>query len=267
MDFSFKTILAVTLFTAMTCSVFSAPAKCFIVKKGGKKEYYDKIIGDGIGVLQLKKGKVTHKIKPGAYIYAYTSMPLDIKKATAAFKAKKYSESAAMLEKCYPKYKFVGWDVYCLYLGAKALYAGGNKNGAISTLSKITKKPVNPSSLRYYMPSQKLLATLYVETDNSSKAEKILKILLASNDNAIVAFGYNQYGDLLLKKGGSSNVKDAKLMYLSTALLFDAKNKKERPEALLKIIKLLKSEKNNKALEFEKKLRADYPGSLYLKDL
>ena len=263
MYFSVKTILAVTLFTALTCSTFAAP-KPFIVKKDGKKESYDIISGDARGVLMLKKGSVTKKINPGAYLYAYTPMPTEIKKATAAFKAKKYSDASAMFAKCYPKYKFVGWDVYCTYVGAKSLNALGKKSAAISMLTKITKVPVNPSSRKYYMPSLKLLATLYVETSNVPKAEKVLKILLTSNDNSTVAFAYNQYGDLLMKQG---KVKDAKLMYFSTALLFDAKNKKERPEALVKIIKLLRSEKNNKALEFEKKLRADYPGSHYLKDL
>ncbi len=263
MNFSFKTILVLSLFTSLTCTVFAA-SKPYIVKKGGSKAYYDHISADKRGVLILKKGSVTKKINPGAYIYAQVPMPAEIKKATSVFKAKKYSDAAAIFEKCYSKYKFVGWDVYCAYVGGKSFSGAGNKDAAIALLTKITKRPVNPSSRRYYMPLRKLLVTKYVETANASKAEKILKTLLDSDDDATVAFAYNQYGDLLMKQG---KIKDAKLMYLSTALLFDAKNKKERPEALLKIIKLLRSEKNNKALEFEKKLRTDYPGTHYLKDL
>ena len=263
MCFNFKPVFVIILSALFTCNVFAA-SKAFIVKKNGKKEYYDQITSNDRGVLMLKKGKITQKINPGSYEYAYVPMPIEIKKATSAYKSKKYTEAAAMLEKCYSKYKFVGWDTYCSYVGAKSLQTAGKKSAAISMLTKITKVPVNPNSRKYYRPARKLLATLYFETSKFDQAKRILEDMANSNDDATVMFANNLLGDILAKQGNS---KDAKLEYMKTALLFDHKNKKERPEAFVKIIKMLRAEKNNKALEFEKKLRADYPGSKYLQDL
>ena len=263
MCFSFKPVLVIILSAVFTCSVFASP-KSFIVKRNGKKEYYDKITSDSRGVLELKKGKITRKVNPGKYVYAHIPMPPAVRKATSAYKTKKYSDAADIFGKCYPQYKFLGWGVYCSYVGAKSLQALGKKDAAISMLTKITRPPVNPNSRKYYLPSRKLLAKLYVETSKLDKAKRILKSMANSNDDATVMFANNLLGDILVKQG---QTKDAKLEYMKTALLFDRKNKKERPEAFVKIIKMLRAEKNNKALEFEKKLRADYPGSKYLQDL
>jgi predicted negative regulator of RcsB-dependent stress response len=262
MNFRLKTILALTLFATFTSLLFAA--KPFIVKKGGKKEYYDHITADARGVLMLKKGSITKKIKPGTYLYAHIPMPSDLKKAVAALKAKKYSEAAAKLEKLFPKYKLLGWGSLCAYGRAQALEATNQKTAAISALTLLTKTPVDPAERNYYFRAKKLLAKLYADTSSFDKALKILKQLSTSNDSSIVAFANNLNGDILLKQGKN---KDAKLMYMRTALLFDQRNKKERPEALVKIIKMLKKEKNNKALEFEKILKADYPGSHYTKEI
>ena len=264
MNIKSKTILALTLFATFTTALFAASKKPFIVKKGGRKEYYDTITADSRGVLMLKKGKITKKIKPGAYNYAHILMPSDIKKSVGLLKSKKYSEAAAQFQKLYAKYKFLGWGAFCAYAGAQALDAAGKKPAAISSLTLVSKMPVDPSEQRYYFRGQKLLATLYVDTSNFDKALRILQKLSKSNDNSTVAFSNNMIGDLFAKQGKN---KDAKLMYMRTALLFDQKNKKERPEALVKIIKMLKKEKNNKALEFEKILKVDYPGSHYIQEI
>ena len=263
MCLNFKSVSVIILSAVFTCNIFAA-SKAFIMKKSGKKEYYDQITSDDRGVLKLRKGKITQKLNPGSYIYAYVSMPVGIKKATSAYKSKKYSDAAGLFEKCYSKYKFLGWDVYCCYVGAKALQAAGKNSDAISMLTKITKVPVNPNSRKYYMPAKKLLATLYFEASSFDKAKRILESMAESNDDSAVMFANNLLGDIFAKQG---KPKDAKLEYMKTALLFDHRNKKERPEAFVKIIKMLRAEKNNKALEFEKKLRADYPGSKYLQDL
>jgi len=263
MNIRLKTVLALTLFATFTSSIFAA-SKPFIVKKGGKKEYYDNITADSRGVLMLKKGSITKKIKPGTYDYAHIPMPSDLRKAVGVLKSKKFSDAASQFEKLYPKYKLLGWGAFCAYAGAQALDASGKKTAAISSLNLITKMPADPAEHGYYFRGQKLLATLYADTSNFDKAQRLLKTLSKSNDSSTVAFSNNLNGDILSKQGKN---KDAKLMYMRTALLFDQKNKKERPEALFKIIKILKKEKNNKSLEFEKILKTDYPGSHYIQEI
>ena len=97
------------------------------------------------------------------------------------------------------------------------------------------------------------------------KALEVLRKLAASPDDSAAAFANVTRGDILLKQGKSS--KDALIMYLRTALVFTKSNKKERPLALFKVVKLLRKENNNKSTIFEKMLREDYPNSPYLKDL
>ena len=260
-----RTVRLLISFTLLllVCDILTA-ASPYVIKKDGKKLSATKITSDSKGVLTVKTGSVATKIKPRDYKYARIPMPADIKKAAKDLGDKKYAAAAEALKKLYPKYKYLGWDVFCIYGAAKALNENGQKSAAIAQLELLTKKPVDPAKMNYYMHAQKLLAELYADSGKYSQAEKILKILSTSNDDSLVAFSNNIQGDMLMKQG---KTMDAKLMYMTTALLFDAKNRKERPEALVKIINILRSEKNNKALDFKKKLENDYPGTKYLNDL
>jgi len=257
-------ILLFTILFAIIGNTDLIAAKPFVITKQNKKQVYDQISCNSRGVLTLKKGQITMKMNPRDYKYARVPMPKSIKKAAIALKDKKYSEAAAMFGKLYPQYKYVGWDVFCALAGAQAFEANGKKTEAIKRLTLLKKIPTDPANVAYYMRAQKLLAALYVDTSDYSKALAVLNILAQSKNDNIAAFSNNLEGDILLKQG---KTKDAKLMYMKTALLFDKTNRQERPEALLKIIEMLKKEKNNKALEFEKMLKTDYPGSKYIKSL
>ncbi len=265
MTIRIKAIVMVLAFVLSGSLLLKAQSsKAFVVTKNNKKLPADLISIDSRGVLTMKEGNVTKKLNPEDYKYARVPMPSEVKKAALEMKDKKFASAATAFQKLYDKYKDLGWGPFCAYMGAKALKAEGKKSGAISRLAVLTKIPEDPASVDTFFKAQKMLASLYAESSDFSNAERILTILLQSSDNSIAPFSNNLKGDILLKRGQR---KDGILMYLRSATLYDKTNKKERPEALVKIIQMLREDKNNKALEFEKMLKEDYPGSKYLKNL
>ena len=265
MNIRIKFAMVVSLLTVLSVSMFGTSKKPYVIKRDGSRISADEITCDKRGNIVIIKGKIKRKLSRRDYKYAWIPRPTPIKKAYAKLKAKDYKTAASEFKQLYEKYKYVGWDVFCALAGAQAMSKSGDKSGAISMLTQISKPPANPSLASIYMQSRKLLARLYYETGSFSEALNIInKQLYKSGSDSIVAYANNLYGDILLKQG---KTKDAKLMYMRTALLFDNSNKKERPEALVKVINILRQEKNNKALEFEKMLKNGYPGSSYLKNL
>ena len=188
----------------------------------------------------------------------------ELAKMVRVYNAKKYADVAAMFNQTYKKYRYLGWECLTVLVAAKALSNLGKTTEAISKLELVKKKSKNPTEAKEYFKVKRLLAELYVQNSDFDKAKNALKDLSQSNDDSIVAFANNIRGDIYAKEG---KTRDAVIEYAKTALLFEKNNKKERPKALRKIVKLLRQEKNNKAKNFEKILRQDYPNSKYLQDL
>jgi len=235
-----------------------AAEKPFIQKTRSKKIHADKITADSKGVLTYTAKGFSQKIKPGDYLYARVPKPKAVFSAFSKLRSKKYAKAVNAFEKAYKNYRYLGWDVYCIYYGALALDKDGKKDKAIARLNLIKKTPEDDTKLPKYMEAKKLLADLYIEGSKFNEAQEVLKVLATAKSPAIAAFANVKYGDILLKK---AQRKDALLMYLRTVLLFDKSNKKERPEALKKTIEILKGDRNNKYLVFEKILKTDYPGA------
>ena len=231
-------------------------AKPFIISKQNKKIIADKITADLRGNLTYTARGVSQKMKPSAYIYARIPAPKAIKQAYATIKSKKYADAVRAFDKAYKHYRYLGWDVYCIYYSAIALNKLGKKAEAIAKINQLTKQPEDRQKLPRYMEARKLLAELYIAESEFDKAQEILKELGSASNASIAAFANNKQGDILYKKGKK---KDALLMYLRTVLLFDKSNTKERPKALKKTIEILKEQQNNKYLVFEKMLETDYP--------
>ncbi len=264
MNILIKTVLTSVLFS-MFCIILHAQ-KGYVIKNDGTKITAVNITVDNRGTLTIStgpRGSIKRKLRLGSYKKAYVVKPGEVTKAGQASKAKQYVKAATLYKKAYAKYKFLGWDAYCVFYGGKAFRDGGKKSEAISMLELLRKIPADSSKIKYYMGAKKLLASLYADTKNYSKALAALKILETSNNDSFATFANNLKGSIFLKQG---KTQDAKIEYFKTALLHPG-NKKERPEALFELIKIFRSEKNNKALSFEKSLRQDYPTSKYLKDL
>ena len=256
-----KMSVAIVVVACFSTIVFAE--RPFVMMKTGKRPTYDKITEDG-GNLRVKKGTVSKKIRKGDFLYARVPLPSIVKKAAQALHSKKYDESINLFKKAYQEYKLLGWDTFCVYGLAQAYDESGKKDKAVSTLNLLKGKPKDPENFKYYIKAKRRLASIYVDEKKFDKAKVVLKELGSCNNDAVAAFSNNLLGDILLKQGKR---KDATLMYLRTALLFSKKNKKERPEALLKVVKILKEDRSNKYKDFEKILKAEYPSSKYTKSL
>lgn len=237
--------------------VAATEEKPFIQTKS-KKISADKISSDSRGVLTYSASGFSQKVKPGDYIYARIPKPREVGDAFNKLKSKKYDDAAKAFEKAYKDYRYLGWDVYCIYYGAYALDKDNKKAEAIEMINRLKEIPEDRTKWPRYMEAKKLLSELYIEKSQFNEAQEVLKELGTAQSPAIAAFANVKQGDILLKKGKR---KDALLMYLRTVLLFDKSNKKERPEALQKTIEILKGDRNNKYLVFEKMLKTDYPGA------
>jgi len=260
-----KTTIALVLTVSLAAGGLFAQ-KPFVLTATGKKRTYDKITSDASGTLTVTAGKISQKIKTSAYKYAWVPLQQapEVSNMYRAYKARKYTDVVVAFNPAYKKYRHLGWECFSILMVAKALNNLGKTPAAISKLELIKGKPDNPTESKYYFQAKRLLAELYVKNANLDKAKNALKDLSQSKDDAIVAFANNIRGDIYLKEG---KTKDAIIEYAKTALLFEKTNKKERPEALRKIVQLLRQEKNNKAKNFEKILRQEYPGSKYLEGL
>jgi len=259
-----KIILSTVFLAAVLVAAPVVAQKGSYIKTKTRTITAQKITADSQGVLTYKKGQISQKIKPSAYLYARIPMPKKIRDASSKYKAKKYSEASSQFSKCYNEYKYLGWDVFCIYYDAMALDKLGKKSEAIVKIKLLEKIPLDRKKVKMYFEAKKNLATLYISMDQFNDASTILTQLGMSNNDSIAAFANNANGDILAKQGKK---KDALLMYLRTVLLFPKTNKKERPAALVKTAKILKADKNNKYLDFEKILKTDYPGSKYISEL
>jgi tetratricopeptide (TPR) repeat protein len=249
-----KVFVAVLLF-AMSLVDVLAKEKPF-VQTETQKIIADSIVADSTGILTYKASGFSQKIKPADYLYARIPMPAEIVSAAKKLKAGKYADAVSGFTKAYKKYRFLGWDVFCVYYRAFALKKLKKHAEAIAALELLEGAPKDKQKNADYFKAVKMLAELYIDVSEFDKAENILAVLGASDDTAVFVFVNNARGDILAGKGQN---KDALLMYLRTVLFCTKNNKKERPEALAKIIKILKKDKNSRYSDFEKILKTDYP--------
>jgi len=251
-----KTVKSVfVVFILFTGICITAKEKPFIQTKT-KRIIADSITATKNGTLTYKASGFSQKIKPKDYLYARIPMPQEIKSASKKIKTKQYKKAVSEFNNAYQKYKFLGWDIFTLFYAAYALEKLGKTELAIEKLQAITQKPKDKKKLSNYFTAKKMEASLCIDSSDFDKAEKILTLIGEAEDPAIFSFVNNARGDILSKQNKG---REAVLMYLRTIMLCTKDNKKERPEALKKVIKILKDEQNNRALDFEKILKTDYP--------
>ena len=224
-----------------------------IIKTKSKLIKAESITANSSGVLTFKSGGATQQIKPGKYIYARIVKPKFISNADKKLSSNQYGPAIEAYNKAYDKYKYLGWDVYCLYKKAYAQARMKKNKEAIATLKKI-KRPLDPEMKKIYNKSKELLTDLNIKTGNLTEASREMKSVGRSSNPRVIAKSNNKQGDILLKNGKR---KEALLMYLRTVLLID-KKVKERKIALNKVIKILKDDGNIQYKKFEKILKKDY---------
>ncbi len=220
---------------------------------------------DPNGDLWIKVGQVQQKVKAVDYSYArLKDKPKDVDAAEKVLASKNFAKAAADFAALYEKYRFVGYDVLCIWGESSALAAQGKKPEAIARLKALDKyELVDDEKATEFFDSRKLLANLYIDESKFDDALAILGELGQANDDDMATFGFNSRGSILLKQGKK---KDAVLMFLRTVLLFPVENK-ERPKALVLVANTLKEMQDNRGGIFAEMLKSEYPGNPLIAEL
>lgn len=259
-----KKLFALITITALSLTPICAKEDCFIVKKDGGKIKVDRIEADDKGILTYSSGKFKVKIKPDDYKYAWIPKPSSIIDAEKKLHSKDYAAAASAFKTCYSQYKYLGYDVLCVWGEASCLYNLDKKEDVIEKLKSLEGyKLEDPQKQSAYYDAKKLLANAYIDLNRRDDAYRVLSELDNSSDDNIAAWGFVARGDILTKQGKK---KEAVLMYMKTALLFPKTNM-ERPGALCNIANLLKQMNDNRASKFAEMLKNEYPGSPYINKL
>ncbi|HBC85639.1 MAG TPA: hypothetical protein DCZ94_01665 [Lentisphaeria bacterium] len=255
------TLAALFLFGAVTLQA----VEVLVEKKEGQArgEY---VSSDPNGDIALKQdNKFTIKIKAADYKYArLAKTPDEILAADKKFDAQKYAEAMADYKNLYNAYKFVGFDVYCIYKESACLEKLGKKADALARLKIMdTYQCLDPKKLPDFFDCKKLQATLLIDTGKFDEAFKVLTDLGNSNDDNLAAFSFIARGDILSKQGKK---KEAVLKYMVPALIFPQQNT-ERPKALLLVANTLKEMNDNRSTKFAEILKKEYADSPQVKEL
>ncbi len=230
-----------------------------IAKKDGKKINCEILNVDAVGTIEYEENKFKSKAKPGDYLYAKVSkVPTDYANAEKLAKAGNYQNAVSALDAVYAsKYRFLGYELPCLYWKAFCLEKLGKDADAVKILKDIQSagQPADKTLDSLYYDSKKLLASIYVKQNKYDDAYPILTELGNSSNDSLAAYSFNMRGEILNKQGKK---KEAVLKYMITALLFP-KNVPERADSLVNIVAILKEQNDNRAIKFEEMLKADYP--------
>lgn len=261
--FSTALTLGLSVLAAPPAAPAAAPAGAalsgLIVKKDGKQVKADTITDvDATGTVTYKEGNFTSKLKPGEYNYIrLTKTPQEITDAEKKVKDGKFEDAIGDFRKLFSsKYKFLGYDMTCLYWEAFCLDKLNKKGEAVEVLKKFEgMDPKDKKQEVEFFNAKKLLSSIYIDQNKFDDAYPVLTELGNTEDDNLAAYSFNARGEILKKQGKK---KDAVLMYMRTALLFPKKNT-ERADSLINISNLLKEMNDNRGTKFAEILKKDYP--------
>jgi tetratricopeptide (TPR) repeat protein len=258
--------LIYTLATLMSLGAITLSAvEILIEKREGAPIKAEYVGSDANGDITYKEDKVMIKIKVNDYKYArIAKIPEEITAADKKFTDQKYQEALTDYRKLYDLYRYVGFDVYCIYRESACMDKLKRKEDALVRLKKLdTYQNLDPQKKRDLLEAKKLLAILLIDLNKLDDANKVLSELANSDDDNLAAFSFNAMGDILVKQGKK---KEAVLKYMIPALIFNTQNK-ERPRALCQVANVLKELNDNRSAKFSDMLKKDYPGNPFIKEL
>lgn len=258
-----KKALVLSVLCLAACCV--SAVEIFIVKKDGSSMKAEYQAVDPAGNITYKQDKLTSKMKAGDYKYArLAKTPDEILLADKKFTDSKFQDALADYKNLHTQYKFLGFDVYCIWKESVCLEKLGKKDDAIARLKTLDGyQCVDKKKELEFYEARKLLANILIDIGKFDDALVVLVDFGNSEDENISAFNFNAKGDILAKQ---NKKKEAVLMFMRTALLLNQQNK-ERPRALCQVANLLKELNDNRSATFAEMLKKDYPDSPFAKEL
>ena len=240
-------LVSVIMFISASSLTAEGP---FIVKKDGKKIMAKSILADSNGVLTIKTGSMTTKLKPRAYRYARIPMPAEVKTAGGKYKAKRYADATRAFDLAYKKYRYLGWDAYCVYYAAKSFEHLKKRAELLKRVQLLPDvQPSDPDKVVFWLKAKQLEATVLIEDKKLEEAGKVLDAIAKGTDQSSAMFANNAKGDILTSQGNES---EALFMYMRNLILFPQDKSKEFQKALDRVVEILKAQQNPQAAEYEK---------------
>ncbi|MFA6293840.1 MAG: hypothetical protein WC637_18775 [Victivallales bacterium] len=259
-----RLICTLSVLTSLSAIALSA-VEIIIEKKEGAPIKAEYVGSDANGDITYKEEKFTLKIKANDYKSArIAKIPDELLAADKKLADQKFQDALTDYKNLYNRYRYVGFDVYCIYRECVCLDKLGKKEDALARLKTLDAyQNLDPQKKPDLSEVKKLQASILIDLNKLDDANKVLTELGNSDDDNLAAFSFNARGDILLKQGKK---KEAVLKYMVPALVFNVQNK-ERARALCQVANILKELNDNRSTKFADMLKKDYPDSPFVKEL
>ncbi len=259
-----KKLLTFTLAISITAAGFAAGKDCVIKFKNNTGKRVNAIKADDKGNLMYKDGKFVSRVRAGDYIFAWIPKPSAITSADQLIQQGKLDKALSEFKSLYDKYRYLGWDIYCLNREAEVLKKKKKYKEAIAILEPLQNYDLKNTVKKRddLMLSYKLLSSLYLDSGQDKKAMELLAKLSQAKNDDVAIYSFIGRGEIYEKE---KKLKYATDMYLQAALLFP--KSELRPMALCKVANLLKAQNDKRWTIWAQKLKSEYPKSKYVSEL
>jgi len=230
----------------------------YVVLKNKQKIYGSALEANEKGdiTLTLSGGRGQRKFRKTEIRRAYVPKPKLIKEADRLLKSREFDAALSRIDDAYSKFRHLGWGGRIGYVRGKCYLARNQPKEAEKSLR---------DGLRYRNDKlteirlSKEMVTLLLKDNRVPDAKKIvdqLRVKDAKSKSAILI--YNMRGEVLAANGQK---KEAILSYMKIILLFPKAEWSGTPrkEAYRQVVSLLRELNDNRAVEFEKEMRSEYP--------
>ncbi len=218
--------------------------RSYVVQKGGKR-IEGRITAAPNGRVTVTTQNGSLSLNPAQYEYVVTPMPDEVEALEDLLEKESYNKLAETAPAVFEKYKYLGWADTIARLHCEGLMALKRKADAEKVFAAAKKLP---RADEFNLTNVELL--FMVHDKKLGEVEKKLATMMASDDDAVMAFVFNMRGrvyELQDKK------KEAVLQYLKTFLTFEDRRKvrRFRNEAKASALRLMKELKDPSAQVIE----------------
>ncbi len=241
-------------------SGWTAPAKMpYIQLKSGEVLEVNVLrLLDAEGDLEFEDKDGKFILSRRFYDYAVTAFPDDVVAADKLFESKQTVKAIDSFTELAKKYRYLGWEYYCLYKRMQGLIELNRDREALDAGETLRDgENVASQEQHYFWLCRNLMIDIYLKQGKSDKALMLLREQQQCQDWDIAAGAYNRQGDILLEQ---QHVDEALLQYMRPVVMFD-REVAGREYSLRQVVKLFKERKDKRGELFATMLDKEYPES------
>jgi len=227
-----------------------APPQPFITDAADQRVNGTTLEVDVDGTLRLASAGVTRTFRPGQYRAAWIPKPQEVSQIEAAFAAKRFNEVPEMVDRVYPRLRWVGYGGLLSVLKGKSFIERAQFRDAEQAFAIGVRDEKLSATIQAELRTGVVQALIGQE--NFDAAERQLASL-GTSDERTAPYIYKARGYLAEKRGKR---KEAVLEYLKVVLLYtNPPAAQVRRECLERVAALLREDRDVRAEIFEKMLK------------